>query len=200
MRRERAIQDWGTSRPAGELEDVHSGAGAPRVKHDAVEDFVALSSRSRGATGLLGSPGSRGCLGEAEEGLCSGGPVPLYVDDIDEQAHEQAQRVRHLRHPQAPTSGNFPHGSVGHGRAGENAGKTQPLVRFQGYQCSGTKQLNRTGLHFLPQNRGSFDPPNESEECDASWRRETEAYLFIYLVVFTVLGPDQAVFTAHSGW
>ena len=99
----------GTSRLPAELEDVHSGASAPRVEHDAVEELRPAGSCPRGTAGLLAPPGPRGHLGDAEEGLGGGGPVPLDVGDVDEQAHEQPQRVRHLRHPQVPIVWYFSH-------------------------------------------------------------------------------------------
>ena len=98
-----------TSRLPAELEDVHTGAGAACVKHDAVGDLRSVGGRPWGTAGLLAPPGPRGRLGDAEEGLGGGGPVPLDVGNVDEQAHEQPQRVRHLRHPQVPSVWYFSH-------------------------------------------------------------------------------------------
>lgn len=89
----------GTSRRPIKLEDVHSGAGASCVKHDPVEDLMTMCSCPWGAVGLLAPPGPRGHPSNAEEGLGGGGPVPLDVGDVDEQAHAQPQGVRDLRHP-----------------------------------------------------------------------------------------------------
>lgn len=88
---------------------MHSGASASCVKHDAVEDLVTTCSRSQGSAGLLAPPGPRGHLGDAEEGLSGGGPVPLDVGNIDEQAHKQSQGVRHLRHLQVAITWYFSH-------------------------------------------------------------------------------------------
>lgn len=70
---------------------MYSGASASCIKHDPVEDLVPVCSCPLGTVGLLTPPGPRGCPGDAEEGLGGGGPVPLDVGNIDEQAHTQPQ-------------------------------------------------------------------------------------------------------------
>lgn len=107
-----AQSQTGTSRWPGELEDVDAGAGAPSIKHDAIEDLVPVRSRAWGAEGLLGPPRPRSSPSNGEEGLGSRGPVPLDIGNIDEQAHAQAEGICHLRHPQGPMVWYFSHFSV----------------------------------------------------------------------------------------
>lgn len=58
-----------TSRLPGELKDVHSGASASCVKHDAILDLVTMRNHPQGILGLLASPGTCGHLSDAKEGL-----------------------------------------------------------------------------------------------------------------------------------
>lgn len=97
------------SRQACKLEDVDTGAGAACVKHDPVEDLETTWRCLLGAMGLRASLGAQSHAGDAEEGLGGGGPVPLDIGNVDEQAHTQPQRVYHLGHPQCPMIWYFSH-------------------------------------------------------------------------------------------
>lgn len=144
-----------TSRLPGELKDMHSGPSASRVKHDAIEDPVITCSRPRGIPSLVAPVGPRGCLRDAEEGLGGEDPVPLDVGDVDEQAHEQAQRVRHLHHLQVPIIWYFSHFFVCEDCALAGRERQEKHIRLRTFRtsrkslCSGTKHGTKSGLRFL---------------------------------------------------